>query len=96
MPLMPPAHLAAGEHANRTCRRLHVLGTSGVVALAAAAAATAQPRLLLGLPLLGYGAAWVGHFFFEHNRPATFKYPLWSLLSDFVMWAEVVTRQRPF
>jgi hypothetical protein len=87
---------AAGEHANRTCRRLHVLGTSCVLTLATAAAATAQPRLLLGLPLLGYGAAWVGHLFFEHNRPATFKYPLWSLLSDFVMWAEVATRQRPF
>ncbi|KAI3435006.1 hypothetical protein D9Q98_003058 [Chlorella vulgaris] len=85
-----------GEHSNRTCRRLHVAGTTGVIALAASAAATRRPGLLLLCPLLGYGCAWLGHYLFEHNRPATFRYPLWSLASDFQLWAEVLTGQRPF
>ena len=88
--------MPAGEHANRTCRRLHVAGTAGVLALAAAAVATARPALLLACPIVGYGAAWAGHCFFEHNRPATFKYPLWSLLSDFRLFWEVASGQRPF
>ncbi|KAL4435586.1 hypothetical protein ABPG77_002549 [Micractinium sp. CCAP 211/92] len=85
-----------GEHANRTCRRLHVAGTAGVLTLAATGLATCRPALLLACPLVGYGAAWAGHFFFEHNRPATFKYPLWSLLSDFKLFWEVASGQRPF
>lgn len=47
-----------GEHSNPTCRRLHVVGTSLVTALGAAAALTLQPGLLLALPLVGYGFAW--------------------------------------
>ncbi|PRW33785.1 hypothetical protein C2E21_7200 [Chlorella sorokiniana] len=85
-----------GEHSNRTCRRLHVVGTTGVVALAAAAIVTSSPSLLLALPLVGYGCAWVGHFWFEHNRPATFRYPLWSLAADFRLWFEVLSGQRAF
>lgn len=84
------------EHANPTCRRLHVLGTTGVVSLLAAAALTASPWLLVWTPLVGYGAAWIGHFFFEHNRPATFKHPFYSLLGDFRLWFEVVSGHRPF
>lgn len=95
-PSPPPAHPHAGEHSNRTCRRLHFMGTSGVVALAAAAAVTQQPTLLLALPLIGYGCAWAGHFFFEHNRPATFRYPRWSLRGDFQMWLEMLSGQRAF
>lgn len=85
-PPLPCSRRAQGEHANRTCRRLHVVGTSGVVALAAAALVTRQPAYLLALPLVGYGFAWAGHFFFEHNRPATFKYPGWSLRGDLQLW----------
>jgi hypothetical protein len=44
-----------------------------------------NPWWFLGMPLIGYGCAWVGHFFFEHNKPATFRYPAWSLLGDWVI-----------
>ena len=52
-----------------------------------------KPLLLL---VLGYGFAWVGHFYFEHNRPATFIYPVYSLASDLKLWADILTRARPF
>ncbi|MBM4197523.1 MAG: DUF962 domain-containing protein [Gammaproteobacteria bacterium] len=80
-----------GEHANRTNRRLHFIGTTLVIAVSALAVATGRWRLLALLPVLGYGFAWVGHFFFEHNRPATFTHPLWSLIGDFRMWWEMLT-----
>src|SRR5262245_7907048 len=73
------------EHMEPTTRRLHVLGTTLVLA-AVGAAIVLDPLWLLAAPLVGYGFAWVGHFFFEHNRPATFTYPLWSLRGDFRMF----------
>ncbi|KAI8823081.1 uncharacterized protein EV422DRAFT_523279 [Fimicolochytrium jonesii] len=85
-----------GEHANKTCRRLHLTGTTFVIGVLATAITTLQPRLLIYVPLIGYGFAWVGHFFFEHNKPATFKYPVWSLMSDFKLWWEVATLKRAF
>ena len=78
------------EHANRTSRRLHFFGTALVVVLAIVAVATGRWQLLWLLPILGYGFAWVGHFFFEKNRPATFKYPLYSLIGDFVMFRDIL------
>jgi hypothetical protein len=73
------------QHRHPTNRALHFLGTS--LALAALAAALRLgPLWLVALPLAGYGPAWVGHFFFERNKPATFQYPLWSLLADFRMY----------
>ena len=47
--------------------------------------------LLILAPAFGYGFAWIGHFFVEKNRPATFKYPLWSLMGDWAMFGEIVT-----
>ena len=73
-----------------TCRRLHFVGTALVIATAAYALATGRYGALILLPVLGYGFAWVGHFFFEKNRPATFKYPLYSLLGDFVMFRDIL------
>jgi hypothetical protein len=78
------------EHSKRGNRALHFAGTTLVLATAAAALIARRPAWLLGVPLLGYGCAWVGHFFIEHNRPATFKHPLWSLQGDFKMWAMTV------
>jgi hypothetical protein len=79
------------EHRNSTCRRLHFLGSTIVLALLVAALLTQQWSLLWLLPVVGYGFAWVGHFFFEHNRPATFKYPLFSLMGDWVMFRDMLT-----
>lgn len=78
------------EHSNITCRRLHFVGTSLVIALIVTAIVSGQWVLLWALPLVGYGFAWVGHFFFEHNRPATFKHPLYSLAGDFVMYRDIL------
>lgn len=79
------------EHANRTCRRLHVLGSACVLGLVAAALATRIWWLLAVTPLAGYGFAWVGHFFFEHNRPATFRHPFYSFAGDWVMFVQVLS-----
>ena len=57
---------------------------------------SAQPALLWLLPVVGYGFAWVGHFFFEKNRPATFKHPVYSLIGDFVMFRDILTGRIPF
>jgi hypothetical protein len=84
------------QHSNRTCRRIHVVGTSLAVAAFFAFAFTGDAWWLLAMPLAGYGFAWVGHFVFEKNRPATFQYPLWSLMGDFRMWFETVTGRRKF
>ena len=73
------------EHAKPATRRLHFLGTGLAVLSALAAAITGITWLIPVALLAGYGPAWVAHFFVEHNRPATFTYPLWSLVSDFRM-----------
>ncbi|MHC6226722.1 Mpo1-like protein [Pseudomonas sp. X10] len=79
-----------GEHRNPTCRRLHFVGTSLVIALLAYSIASANWLLLLAIPVAGYGFAWVGHFFFEKNRPATFTHPLYSLIGDFAMFRDIL------
>jgi hypothetical protein len=84
------------EHANQTSRRIHVVGTTLVIVAFIAFLATRDARWLIAMPLAGYGFAWVGHFVFEKNRPATFKYPLWSLMGDFRMWFEIVSGKRKF
>jgi hypothetical protein len=75
------------QHRNGRTRAAHYLGTSAALALLAGAGATADWRLLVAAPAVGYAAAWIGHFGFEGNRPATFGHPLWSLYSDFRMLA---------
>ena len=79
-----------GEHNNPTCRRLHFVGTSLVIALLAYTIGSGKWLLLLAVPLFGYGFAWVGHFFFEKNRPATFEHPLYSLIGDFAMFRDIL------
>ena len=74
------------QHANKANRLLHFVGTSLVLVFLSLGAAV-SPWFLLGMPVAGYGFAWVGHFFFERNTPATFRYPFWSLVADFQMYA---------
>ena len=71
------------QHRNPTCRLLHFSGTS--LGLTCLALSPLWPPLALLAPVVGYGFSWVGHFFFEGNRPATFRHPLWSLRGDFRM-----------
>lgn len=77
------------EHSNATCRRLHFVGSSLVLIITAIALFTGNFWWLLSLPLVGYGFAWVGHYFFEKNKPATFTYPLYSLMGDWVMYKDI-------
>jgi len=83
-----PFYLA--EHGNRVCRRLHFIGSSLVIAVVVLALATGQLRWLWLAPVAGYGFAWIGHYMFEKNRPATFKHPLYSLLGDWVMYGQML------
>lgn len=85
-----------GEHADRTSRRLHVIGTSAAVLQILAAIALREPMLCLTALVSGYGFAWVGHYVFEKNRPATFKHPLYSLRGDFRMAREVFRGRIPW
>ena len=84
------------EHANRTSRRLHFVGSCGVLALVAVAIVHGDARWLLAALVCGYGFAWIGHFFFEKNRPATFRHPLYSFIGDWVMFKDILTRKLPF
>lgn len=79
------------EHSNPTCRRMHYTGSLLVIAVVLYALVTAKFAMLLLVPVIGYGFAWLGHFLFEKNRPATFKYPLWSLMGDWVMLKDMLT-----
>lgn len=89
-----PYYLA--EHRDPTCRRLHFVGTTGVLLIVAGALVSGEPLWLWAAPLTGYGFAWVGHYFFEHNRPATFRHPLYSFIGDWVMYRDLLTGRIPF
>jgi hypothetical protein len=84
------------EHRNLACRRLHFAGSCGVLAVIVLAIATGDYWWLLAVPLVGYGFAWLGHFGFEHNRPATFQYPWYSLMGDWAMFKDMLTGRIPF
>ena len=80
-----------GEHRRPLTRRLHFIGTTGAIFGIAAAIIFANVWLLVLAPVFAYGLAWAGHFWVEKNSPATFRYPLWSLLADFHMYALMLT-----
>lgn len=79
------------EHRNAACRRLHFAGSAIVLVLLALAFVMRAWWLLALVPVAGYGFAWVGHFGFEKNRPATFSHPAWSLAGDWVMFWQLLT-----
>jgi hypothetical protein len=89
-----PAYLA--EHKKRSTRRLHFVGTLLVLIVLTLALWRREARWLLLAPLFGYGLAWIGHFVFERNRPATFHHPLYSLAGDFVMFKDMLLGRLPW
>jgi hypothetical protein len=84
------------QHQDIVCRRLHFFGTALVLLLLILFFITLNFFLLLLVPIIGYGFAWVGHFFFEKNKPATFQYPLYSLMGDFVMFKDMLAGKIKF
>ncbi|MEJ2060862.1 MAG: DUF962 domain-containing protein [Gammaproteobacteria bacterium] len=79
-----------GEHSRTWTRWLHFAGTALLLPVLVLAVLASAWWLLL-LPVVGYGFAWLGHFAVEHNRPATFRHPLWSLRGDFLMFWLMLT-----
>lgn len=79
------------EHNDPTCRALHFVGSWLVLGVIALAIYSSNWALLWLIPVIGYGFAWIGHFFFEKNKPATFKHPLYSLIGDWVMFKDILT-----
>jgi len=78
------------EHADPTCRQLHFIGSWLVLAVIACSLIFNNLSLLWFVPIVGYGFAWVGHFFYEKNKPATFRYPVYSLMGDWVMFKDIL------
>lgn len=78
------------EHSDVTCRRLHFIGSSLVLMILAYGILSGNYMVFWSLPFVGYGFAWVGHFFFERNKPATFIYPWYSFMGDWVMFKDIL------
>ncbi len=78
------------QHQNKICRLLHAYGTFLSLLFLGAVLIAGKFWWACLAPIMGYAFAWIGHFFFEKNKPATFQYPLWSLLGDFKMMKEIV------
>jgi hypothetical protein len=84
------------EHSNRSSRRLHFAGTSVALALLIAAVCTQKWWLAVLALVQGYALAWIGHYFFEHNNPATFRYPGFSLMGDWRLWWDILRGKQKF
>jgi len=78
------------EHENQTCRRLHFIGSCLALLNVAAAIYFAQAWFIVSGLVCGYAFAWIGHFFFEHNKPATFQYPFYSFAGDWLMFWQIL------
>ena len=83
-----------GEHQNAICRLLHYVGCWLVIAFVLAAVSVSQWYLLLLLPIVAYALPWAGHFLYEHNTPATFRQPLFSMLADWRLWWDITMRRQ--
>ena len=84
------------EHRDRTCRRLHFAGSTVALICLLMIVITGNAWWLLGAVVSGYAFAWLGHFGFEKNRPATFRHPFYSLMGDWVMYADILRGRMPF
>ena len=77
------------EHSNLTCRRLHFAGSTLALVFLVMLVVTQNPWWFLAALLVGYLFAWVGHFGFEKNKPASFKRPLYSFMGDWAMYRAI-------
>jgi hypothetical protein len=84
------------EHSHPVCRRLHFAGMTLALVCLAVLLLTGKLQFLLYALLCGYGFAWLGHFLFEKNRPASFKRPLYSFMGDCVMYKDMWTGKVSF
>lgn len=84
------------QHVDNVCRRLHFIGSSLIILMVFYIVFTGSWLLLFLLPVIGYGFAWTGHFFFEKNKPATFTYPFYSLLGDWMMFKDILVKKIPW
>ena len=76
------------EHMNPICRGLHVFGTFGVFIVIIFS--FFNIKYIIVAPFIGYGFAWMGHYFFENNSPATFRYPMYSFFGDWLMFIDIL------
>ena len=79
------------EHVNPINRRLHFFGSLLIIIVVLFVIFTQTWIALILVPILGYGFAWIGHYFVEKNKPTTFTYPLYSLMGDWVMFKDILT-----
>jgi len=84
------------QHSNVVCRTFHFVGTFIAFILLFSAIFKQSWYLLFFVPFAGYGFSWMGHFFFEKNKPAAFKQPFYSLCSDFIMFFDLLFGRIPF
>lgn len=84
------------QHKNQTNRRLHFVGSLSAIIILILSVITLNFKFLILSPIVGYAFAWVGHYFYEKNRPATFKYPGYSLMGDFRMVYEILIGKMKF
>ena len=89
-----PIYLA--EHSIRVCRELHFVGSTLALACLFALLITEIIWWLPAAMLCGYGFAWIGHFGFEKNQPATFRHPLYSFMGDWVMYWQMLNGEASF
>lgn len=80
------------QHQNNVCMALHFIGTVFVLISFVFFLFTHSLFFLFFMPIIGYGFAWVGHFVFEKNKPATFQYPLYSLMGDFLLFKQIIIK----
>lgn len=84
------------QHMDRTCRRLHFIGTLLSFVVLSVGLVFQKWGLLPVVPVVGYGLSWIGHFCFEKNKPATFKYPVYSFMGDMRLFREIALGERKF
>ncbi|NVJ59116.1 MAG: DUF962 domain-containing protein [Gammaproteobacteria bacterium] len=80
-----------GEHKRIVCRAWHYFGTAASILVAVVLIASQRWEWLWLVLIAGYGPAWIGHYVFEKNRPATFRHPFWSLMADYKMFGYAIT-----